>query len=215
MCKISNNSRPDSRKTSESQNRTSGNDNQRFADIKKANQKVRLIDVLHSYGFKIERNYQRSEWSTNIICPFPSHKNGGERTASFGYNFKQDRFVCLGCNLTGQAVEFISAFTGKTRNSVVKDIFARYGDEDNVALNFIDYDDKITKILLDGSKFLQIAIQTYKNNPEMLDYINKLIWWLDFYITSKSPHCIDSSEFQVRLERVKELLSDEQMFNSR
>ncbi len=157
-----------------------------------------------------------SVWSVSITCPFPSHKDARERTGSFGYNFATDRFFCFGCHQSGQAVEFIASYTEKTRTSVVEDILAQHGDEEDVALedNYQEHEDSINLALLDGSKFLQEMIQKHKHNPDALRYIDKLIWWLDFYMMSKAPR-IKPNELQARIERAKELLSDEQMFNSR
>jgi DNA primase len=122
---------------------------------------------------------------------------------------------CFGCGFTGRAVEFISAYKGKTRTSVAEDILAQYGDEEDLAPSSFDYEDHISPVLLEGSKFLQTLVQKYKHDPEVLGYIDKLIWWLDFYMMSKAPRHINPKDLQARIERTKELLSDEQMFNSR
>jgi hypothetical protein len=187
------------------------NADERFAHIKSANRKVRLLDVLRHYGIKIEKNPQRPIWSNNITCPLPSHKGAKERTPSFGYCFISDHCHCMGCGFTGRAVEFISAYEGVTRTSVAEKILSQYG-EDVSSDEFNDYEDNISPILLDGSKFLQTLIQKNKHNPKALQHIHKLIWWLDFYLIQKAPgHRIEAKELQYRLDRVKELLDDEML----
>src|SRR5690606_21221084 len=63
--------------------------------IQAANKKVKLINIFNSYNISIKRLHNNQLWSVPIICPFPSHKHGNERTPSFGYNFVQNRFNCL------------------------------------------------------------------------------------------------------------------------
>jgi hypothetical protein len=211
MCQVPDSSRSNSRSGGKSQGPASGGSSERFAHIKAANRKIRLIDVLRHYGFRIEKNHQRPIWSDNITCPLPSHKGAKERTPSFGYNFVSDHCHCFGCGFTGRAVEFISAYEGVTRTSVAEKILAQYG-EDVSADDFKDYEDDITPVLLEGSKFLQALIQKHKHNPKVLHHIDKLIWWLDFYLMAKTPgHKIDSKELQYRIDKVKELLSDEML----
>lgn len=212
MCKISDRAKPSSGGDSSSQGSPSGDFNERFAYINSANRKVRLIDVLRHYGHRIERNPHNPSWSISITCPLISHKGSKERTPSFGYNFVKDRFFCLGCGLSGRAVEFISSVEGVTRTSVADKILAQYG-EDVEAKSFEEYEDKVSPILLDGSKFLQVFIQKHKNNPNALKHVDKLIWWLDFYMAKASgkENGINAEELKYRLDRVKEFLSDEML----
>jgi hypothetical protein len=214
MRKISNSSRPNARGDSASQDAGAGDADGRYSHIKAANRKIRLIDVLRHYGFKIEKNHQRPSWSDNIICPLPTHKGAKERTPSFGYCFVSDHGHCLGCNWTGRGVEFISAYEGISRTAVAERVLAQYG-EDVSADDLSDYEDDLSPVLLDGSKFLQELTQKHKDNPKALQHIGKLVWWLDFYLMAKAPgHKIDAKELKYRIERVKELLSDE-VLNSR
>lgn len=212
MCKISNNTRSNSRTNSESEGKSSETTNGNFAHIKSANRKVRLLDILRKNGIKIEQNHQRPTWSNNIICPLPSHKGAKERTPSFGYNFVNDYAHCFGCNFTGRAVEFLSAFKGITRTTVANEILSQYNEDVSIG-DFDSYNDEITPVLLEGSKFIQTLIQKYKNDSNMLEYIDKLIWWLDFYIMAKvSEHKIEPNELKYRIEKIKELLSQKITF---
>jgi len=206
MCKIQNRTKLNSGSNNECEDRSLGNNNKNFALIREANNKVHLIDILRHYGFKIEQNYQRPEWSNNLVCPLKSHKGAKERTPSFGYCFQRDYFHCFGCQATGRAVEFISLYEQVPRYVVANRILLQF--EDNISIQDFNYEDNITPILLDGSKFLQEQIQKNKNNPDMLNNINKLIWWIDCFLMDKvSSQSIKVEELVYRLNRVKELLT--------
>jgi len=206
MRKISDSTKPDSGGGCTGESTNAGDDSEIFAHIKSANRKVRTIDILRGYGFKIEKNYQRPTWANNITCPLPSHKGAKERTPSFGYCFVTDHWHCMGCGKSGRAVEFISLYERVSRTLVAEKILAQYGDdadfeEDN------DYADDISPILLEGSKHLQSLVQKYRNDPKKLKEIDKLIWWLDFYLMTKVPgNNVIPEELKSRIDRVKELL---------
>lgn len=207
MCQVSDRSEPNSRSSGTSQSTGSGDGAEKFASIKAANRKIRLLDVLRHYGFRIEKNPQRPTWSNNFTCPFPSHKGSKERTASFGYCFVSDHFCCLGCNKSGRAVEFISLYEQLPRAVVADRILAQYGEDVSID-EFQEFQDDITPVLLEGSKYLQTLIQKHKHNPQMLAKIDKLIWWLDFYLMAKSPgNKINPKELEYRISKIKELLS--------
>jgi hypothetical protein len=213
MCKVSDTTKPNSGSSGTSQSTSTGDSAEKFAHIKAANRKVRLLDILRHYGLRIEKNHQRPTWSNNLICPLPNHKGAKERTPSFGYCFVSDHFHCLGCNQTGRAVEFISIYERVSRTAVAERILAQYGED--VSSDDFDYEDDISPVLLEGSRFLQELTQKHKNNPQALDHIHKLTWWLDFYLMQKAPgNNISADELKYRINRAKELLSDE-LFNSR
>lgn len=365
MCKVSNTTRQPTRSDSKGKSSDDGESSEPFSHIKAANRKVRLIDILRHYGFKIEKNPQRPNWSNNLKCPLPSHKGAKERTPSFGYNFVGDHCHCLagstrvltkygtfeikdligknllvlgkngnwveaefnsygcqklfkitlirnqktkiiyctdehrwfvqkefnpldnvevltknlkqgqrlssmfpnyctlqmvflpfcidmehrfswvvqsveetnreedvycadvknghaftledniltgncfGCGFTGRAVEFIAAYEGVSRTSVAEKILSQYG-EDVSSGDFKDYEDDISPILFECSKYIQIYVQKYKNNPKVLTYIDKLIWWLDFYLAQKAPtKNVNAEELRHRFNRIKELINTE------
>lgn len=206
MHKISNSTRPDPGGDCTSESTSVGDGSEMFSHIKSANRKVRLLDILRHYGKKIEKNYQRPAWSNNITCPLPNHKGAKERSPSFAYNFVSDHFHCFGCGQSGRAVEFISLYEGISRTAVAERILSQYG-EDISEDDETDYIDDISPILLDGSKFLQGLIQKHRDDPKKLKHIETLIWWLDFYLMSKSPgHHIIAEELKSRIARIKELV---------
>jgi hypothetical protein len=206
MRKISDNSRSDSGGDCAGESPNSGDGAERFANIKSANRKVRLIDILRGCGIKIEKNYQWPEWSNNITCPLPTHKGAKERTPSFAYNFVSDHFNCLGCNQSGQAVEFLSLYEGTSRTSVAEKILAKYVDDvdfedDN------DYVDNISPVLFDVSKRLQKLIQKHRNDHRELKWIDTLIWWLDFHLMIALPNKrVTSENLKSRIDRIRKLI---------
>lgn len=180
-----------------------------FGQIKEANRKVRLLDILRQYGLKIEKNYQRPKWSNNITCPLPGHKGSKERTPSFGYCFTSDHFHCFGCGKTGKAVEFISLYENLPRNAVAERIISKVGSEDNNdADDAADYKDDISPILIDAAKYFHGCILKYKDNPKKMKSIHKILWWIDFYIMHKKIRIIPK-DLQNRIDRAKELLDEE------
>jgi hypothetical protein len=206
MCKVSDSTKPDSGSCCTGENTNVGDDSKIFANINAANRKVRTIDTLRKYGIRIEKDPQRTIWSHNIRCPLPSHKNGNERTSSFGYCFVSDHWICLGCHKAGRSVEFISLYTQVSRSNVAEEILARHADDTDLDLDN-DYIDDISSILFDGSKYIQLLIQKYKHDPNKLKEIDKLIWWLDFYLMTKSSsNNIIPEELKSRIDRMKELI---------
>jgi len=212
MRKVQDNSRSDSGSKNGSKTSGSGNGSQKFVHIKSANRKVRLLDILRHYGLRIEKNHQRPTWSNNMRCPLPTHKGGRERTASFGYCFVSDHYNCMGCGQSGRAVEFISLMEGTSRSSVAERILSQYGEDINS--DDYEYEDDLTPILIEGSSFVQALTQKYKDNPAALKKIDKIVWWLDFYLMAKAPgQNVTAEDLKHRIAKAKELLTDE-MLNS-
>lgn len=200
MRKISDSTRPNSRGDCASEGTDSGDSSEVFTLIKLANRKVKLIDILHFYGIKIEKGY--SEWS-GIPCPLPDHK---DNNPSFYYNFSSNHFHCKGCHKSGKAVEFISIYEGIEKAIAAQIILSKYGHLPT--LDELDYFDDLSPILLDGSKFLQKAVQKHKNNPSKMAIIRRAMQWLDLYISNASGRHDFVKNLDARIERVKEIIDD-------
>jgi len=210
MCPIQDRTGFDSKGSTPSQGRNIGTNSERFALVKQANKKVKLYDILRHYKLPIKKNFQRPKWSENIRCPFPHHN---EINASFGYCFTTDHFTCLGCGKSGRAVEFVSLMERSSRNLVAQQILEQYESlEDLVYDDFQDESDQLSEILLDGAAFLRNIYSLVKNDKQKLAKVEKLTWWLDVYLTAKAPaKLIKPEDLKYRIERVKELLSDEML----
>ena len=177
--------------------------------IHSANRKVRLIDVITSYGIHIQRNSYRSDWSVNIICPFKSHKGGNERTPSFGYSYKDDRFYCYGCQRGGRAIEFIWEYEGRKRSrlSIANDILRRYEDD----VSDFDYDEEdpmFEGILFGLADFLREHSKKHRDDQRWMASYNKIMWSLDSVLASKlSKNKISVEEIEYLSSRIKKLVS--------
>jgi hypothetical protein len=210
MHRVSHSTKPNSGSDSSGESGNTEDNSEKFSLIKIANNRVKLLDILRHYGFKIEQNYQRPIWSNNIVCPLASHKGAKERTPSFGYHFARDYFSCFGCGKAGRAVEFIAEYEQIPRGVVAERILSQYGGNDITSDDFKDYQDDLTNILLDGSKYLQILIQKNKNNPKELQKIEKVIWWLDFYLMSKVQNKkIQPQDLEFIINKAKNLLNNQ------
>jgi len=92
------------------------------------------------------------------ICPFKSHKNGNERSASFGFNPTEDRFYCFGCRKSGRAVQFIAYYEERNLLDVAKFLLQEVGIQENEANLIDDSDDKINTELIEFSSYIQSLI---------------------------------------------------------
>ena len=185
-----------------------GSENSPKNIITAANRKVRLINILNHYGIKLVKT-RRGDWSQPIICPLKSHKGANERTASFGYNFIQDRFNCFGCGASGRAVEFIALREGKSKLSVAKKILEKYSGYADEA-KFDSEDPKIEEMLLELSAFINRVVQRNKNDNRKIENIHKVLWWFDNYLIANVPKSkIVVEELEYRISKVRELLSED------
>ncbi len=182
--------------------------------IQAANKKVRLINVFQSYNITVKRLNNHQIWSTPTKCPLPSHKHGNERTPSFGYNFIQDRFHCLGCKKSGRAVEFISEMERRTRTSVATSILDRYGDVD-VEEDIEKEDPRVESLLFSMGSCIRESIKECIDSPVKLKNIDKVSWWFDMYLAVKVParkgeavSNLDVEELDVRVSKAKDLLKE-------
>lgn len=206
MRKISNNSRSNTGSSGEGKSPNFGDNPEIIARIRDANKKVKLLNILKHYKIRVERNPQRPKWSQNIICPFPSHKGGKERTPSFAYNFETDHFSCLGCGQAGQAVEFLSLYTETSRSLIVDQITLQVGDKVPEE-DYIEYKDEISPILMEASDVIRKALQYNKDNPKKLKKIQKLIIWIDRFISTKiSGAYTDCVNLRHRVDTLKDLI---------
>jgi hypothetical protein len=207
MCKVHNKSGSDSDSSIRGKGSDTAETDERFKIIKEANRKVKLHDIINHYGIKLLRNPIRPSWSQNVTCPFPTHKGSKERTPSLGYCFESDHFYCMGCGKSGRAVEFISLVEGVSRASVAEKIMSQYGSRPSME-EYEEYKDDITPVLMDASRFLNEMVQIHKHDSIMMSRINKMIWWLDFYLMQKSEtKSIRSEDLKYRVQRMKEILA--------
>ena len=174
-----------------------------------ANKKQALYPILKRYGLRIERPNQWEDWSISIKCPFPHHKAGKEKTPSFGYNFKKDYFHCFGCSSSGGAVEFLAYKEKTDRLAIAEQIIHDTGGYD-LEEELETEDEKIEGLLFNFSVFVGDQIQAYKNKPDKIEIIEKVLWWMDMYILSRAPRkLIKVEDFEAYVQKCKELIIEE------
>jgi len=178
--------------------------------IQIANNKRSLLEVLKEYGIRLSLDNQFDNWSPSIICPFPFHKNANERTPSFGYNFKEDRFNCFGCGSFGRAVEFISLKEGINKTIVAEQIIRESGDyEINDDLDYENENPQIEKLLFECAEFIHRVVFKNHEDSSAINQIEKIIWWFDNYLSTRAPNKeIFVEELSARIVRVYELLEE-------
>lgn len=215
MQKIQNSNGPTGRGNIESENSTVGRFNklqknldQNNSIIIQANKRVRLYSILKNYNVKFIQNYKSQIWSQPITCPFPSHKMGRERTPSWGYNFVDDRFYCLGCKKSGKAVEFISEIESKDKYSVAKSIIEHYSDYDT-SIDIVYDDPGIDAMIFEASSLIRNFMK--ESNKSNSAAINKITWWFDSFIINRFgsdsvKKQADAEEMRYRITLLKSLL---------
>jgi DNA primase len=182
------------------------NSNIIFDTIREANNRVKLIEVLAGYDVHPQKGYNDAEWSISMPCPL--HKNGHERTPSFGYSFKKDFFNCFGCGKHGRAVEFISDIENRPVLDIAKEILATIPKSSEDSSEFVSekFED-IFPYLMDVSTYFRDKFSKYKNSPKEMEKIEKVMFFIDSFIVKKgSVNKLKKEHIIVRLDKVKELL---------
>lgn len=179
-----------------------------IALVKAANKKIRLSSLLKEIGYNIVNNGRN--WSENIVCPFPSHKRGTERTGSFAYNYVTDSFFCLGCGKSGRSVEFLAELNGLSRTAVANDIILGTYKKQEVELE--EYSEDISPLLFELSSKMQKLYQKYKNDKKKLQSFDKIMLFFDKYITDRAPtQKVSSEEIRQIIDKIfKDLIVGEE-----
>ncbi len=133
-------------------------------------------------------------------CPLPGHKEGRERTASFGYNFETDRFHCFGCGVSGGTVEYIHRVEGEPRGAIAARL-AHHTDVDLLPALTPQAD------LAGFAVFAGDLLHRFRAVPEALEQIEKVYWWLDDYMRRQEGGP-DQSGLCARLDRAREVLAE-------
>lgn len=179
----------------------------RYRIIDIANKKIKLSDVFRQYSVRFEETFSHSGWDYKTSCPFPSHKGGRERTASFYYNPKEGRFNCFGCTLAGKAVEFIAFMKGQSSFEIAQDILAQYGSLESAIEDSNDAEDiNIDQELFEFSKYIGSFIKEHKEDERAIQYAENVLWGFDVYIAANIRKGIFAEEFRARISKHKEAI---------
>jgi hypothetical protein len=173
--------------------------------VAQANRAITLSSVLFKRGIVWEVIDNQTGWTHKACCPFPDHKDD---SPSFGYNSKDDRFHCFGCNRSGNAVQFLAAIDYRNVLDVAKEILCRFHAPEELVVEFDQQHEKIDELLLQFSKDVRIFLNINLQNPKSLSYAKSVMWCLDIYLEKHVTDgliCFES--LSARIEKLRERLS--------
>jgi len=84
---------------------------------------VPLINIFRHYGLRI------SDCKSKITCPFKSHKDGRETTASFWYYPETNSYCCYGCRIGSKGCDFVSEMERISKIDAASKIISWFGAE--------------------------------------------------------------------------------------
>lgn len=174
--------------------------------IKLANRKVSLNSLFRRYNLHFEQVYSSTGWTHRSRCPFPDHN---DRSPSFGYNSKEDRFNCFGCHRGGRAVEFAAAMDGRTKVSVARDFIGASMSSDELAsLDIEEFDYKRLRVVLfEYADIVRAFKRAHNNSPKALQYAKDVTWNLDVYLRKHAPfNTIVLDDLEIRISKLKDQL---------
>lgn len=217
MCKISNNARQDGIGDFESSDRDSSEDSgwkdksllePRISDnvYNYINHNILLKDIFQRYNLEFEEKYSIKGWTYSRECPFPDHF---DKTPSFNYNPKENRFYCFGCKRGGQAIQFVANMNKITRESAAELLLKNLGDVNSLLSNIKEEKkNNVSKILLEFSNFIREFLQRHKNYNSIV-MVEKLTWGLDLYLLKYMPSgTINEDNLIARIKLIKEKLNE-------
>jgi CHC2 zinc finger len=171
MCALSNIARSDSYgETSSDTGDTSeaygGKDH--YEELNDLANTIPLIKVFKHY------NIYCNEANHKIRCPFKSHSDGHERTASFYYYHKTNSFKCFGCNKGApfaHATHFVSAMDGITLPNARAKVLSLFKDsvgevDSDSYLSTGDFDERLN-IMMDLSNVVREFYQTHRTEDAL------------------------------------------------
>lgn len=155
-------------------------------------EKDRAINFPLNKLFKIY-NLNINKSNTKTICPFASHSNGSERTASFVYYPESNTYWCFGCKQGNTSIDFVKNMEGLNyyqaldkisslnddntitikRSSSFEEYFTKYNEfSSKLSVLFRNDYDKAMEIM---KSFDEIKLEYCFNQEEVIKLIDKLI----------------------------------------
>lgn len=175
--------------------------------IRKANASVRLSSVIFSFKIEWERTNTPSGWTHKCCCPFPDHN---DNRPSFGYNSKDDRFWCFGCQKAGGTVQFLAALRMKEPFDIAKELLSNSNLTESVIVELEDKNfSKNDEMLLNFSKRVYSFLQAQNRSEKAIEHVEKVTWNLDMYLQKHAMEgSIDTESLEVRLQKLTERLTE-------
>ncbi len=162
--------------------------------IDKANS-IKLFELLQSYDVNVG-------YRNNTYCPFPFHKNGNERSASFNFYPNTNSFYCWGCKTGGRAVDFISRYKSISRYDAALEIINEYsvGDVSN-----IERVNNYYPVYAEFSNLIREFIIEHSEEPKALEHAEYICSALD---SIRSKHYLDINALNMVLTKLRKKLAD-------
>lgn len=127
--------------------------------IDKANS-VPITHIFKHYGLRL------NELNKKITCPFKSHKDGRESTASFYYYPNTNTYFCFGCKIGSRACDFVSEMDRCNKYAAANKILKLFKENvnENIVFNQDSFSEKL-EIMMKFSNLVRKFRETY--NDEM------------------------------------------------
>lgn len=155
--------------------------------------KIYILDILDKYKIDYTRTAS-GNFTHKLICPFPNHLSGQERTASLYISERNNDFHCFGCNSNGSIIDFMMLFLGIQYYRALE-LLAKFGGitGDNLDEELLRPREKIDPNHTTMPYIFKagVLIREFLNNKrESKDYIKWCLWAdkqfrrLDYYLNT-------------------------------
>lgn len=165
--------------------------------IRKANT-VPLVRVFSHYNLRVDSVY------STIVCPFKSHKNGRENSASFAYYPDTNSFYCFGCKVGGpfaHGCEFMATMEGISRAKAAHKILTLFRssvNEDAEIAEVENFSEKL-EIMMDFAN----TVREFRSNHFDEKSITHLEYVCSVYDAMNSKRKLDNEALRRLVEELK------------
>jgi hypothetical protein len=128
--------------------------------VDKANS-ANLLDILNHYNINIDAYSRKSP------CPFPFHKGGHERSASFYYYPDSNSFYCFGCKSGGSPADFVALYENVNRYNAAITILNNFSSN---PAHVVERHNNYDKIYLEFSHLIREFIMEHRDDTKAFDY---------------------------------------------
>jgi DNA primase len=155
--------------------------------IQKVNRSISLKSIFEKFSIHLIESGSSTDWKYKTNCPFFFlHQNNFDRSPSFGYNEKENRFYCFGCKSSGKAVEFVSILQNISKFEAAKSILLSSKVDLSIEINNLqfEHEEKIKKLLISFANFIREYFEIFQDDEIKINLLENLSWNIDLYINS-------------------------------
>lgn len=172
--------------------------------IRLANKKVPLSFFIKKFNIHLDQKYSETGWTHMGVCPFPDHTDD---SPSFGFNSKEERFNCFGCQRSGKAVQFLAYLQGTSQTEVARSIL-KNSNYEFIIDEIEDYtDEEIDHVLFEYADFVRKFLETNNNSIHAFQYSELINWQLDVYLWNKKGS-IPIDSLKARIDKMKKYINN-------